>query len=464
MNIAASCSMLSCAVEYQGKFQPRRPQPFGAAGKWGTDPAQTLRDKVTKAVALLSALPVADPADRYSVRNLTVLWLQADKSELTRRAYYADLAGLARLVPAHRSGSTGSSPCRRGRLEGEHDGDRPGRALRRAASSSIAHKLATLSNWYHHQRDGCGPTPHNEREEMLAPRCVILVAMAETARQRARASLRVHVPELVNVAVLELGHGLDNTAFVVGDLVLRVTDARSVIREARLLKMIAPRVSIPVPAPRFVDENGGVLAYPLLPGRPLLGHRPPPGSAIRLGQFLRELHGIDPAVVASLIPSEDANPDEWLEGLDGPSDLIGLLHATVPPPAGQRVVAHADLGAEHVLELEDTSPLSSIGQTPRSPTRRWTSPGCTGTSARPSSPRRSTPTAVSSMLREPWRGSSSSHDARHWRTSPTAETAAAASTRTPPSAASPGCSGAPDEEPHRYPTVDPIMSIMSPKG
>ena len=352
MNIAASCSMLSCAVEYQGKFQPRRPQPFGAAGKWGTDPAQTLRDKVTKAVALLSALPVADPADRYSVRNLTVLWLQADKSELTRRAYYADLAGLARLVPAHRSGSTGSSPCRRGRLEGEHDGDRPGRALRRAASSSIAHKLATLSNWYHHQRDGCGPTPHNEREEMLAPRCVILVAMAETARQRARASLRVHVPELVNVAVLELGHGLDNTAFVVGDLVLRVTDARSVIREARLLKMIAPRVSIPVPAPRFVDENGGVLAYPLLPGRPLLGHRPPPGSAIRLGQFLRELHGIDPAVVASLIPSEDANPDEWLEGLDGPSDLIGLLHATVPPPAGQRVVAHADLGAEHVLELD----------------------------------------------------------------------------------------------------------------
>ncbi|MDQ3708655.1 MAG: phosphotransferase [Actinomycetota bacterium] len=176
--------------------------------------------------------------------------------------------------------------------------------------------------------------------------------MEETARQRATAALRVHAPELADVAVLELGHGLDNTAFVAGDLVLRVADGCSMIREARLLQVVAQQVSIPVPAPRFVDEDGGVLVYPLIPGRPLLGRAPAPGAALRLGRFLRDLHSIDPAVVTALVPAEDADPDEWLEDLDGPPDLVSLLHATVPPPARRRVVAHADLGAEHILDLD----------------------------------------------------------------------------------------------------------------
>jgi hypothetical protein len=71
--------------------------------------------------------------------------------------------------------------------------------------------------------------------------------MTEIARRRATESLRMHVPKLAGVAVCELGYGLDNAAFVAGDLVLRVADGRSVIREARLLEVVAQRVSVPVP-------------------------------------------------------------------------------------------------------------------------------------------------------------------------------------------------------------------------
>ena len=176
----------------------------------------------------------------------------------------------------------------------------------------------------------------------------MLASMHETARQRATASLRMHVPELADVAVLELGQGLDNSAFVVGDLVVRVADSRSVIREARLLQLVAPRVSIPLPAPRFVDENRGVLAYPLICGRPLLGRAAPPGAAYRMGRFLRDLHSVDPATLTDL-PTECANPQQWLEDLDGPQDLVRLLRASVPAPAREHVLAHADLGAEHIL-------------------------------------------------------------------------------------------------------------------
>jgi len=89
------------------------------------------------------------------------------------------------------------------------------------------------------------------------------------------------VPELAEVAVHELGRGLDNSAFVADHLVLRVADGGSVTREARLLELVAQHVSIPVPAPRFADEDDGVLAYPLLPGQPLLGRSAPRASAHR---------------------------------------------------------------------------------------------------------------------------------------------------------------------------------------
>jgi aminoglycoside phosphotransferase (APT) family kinase protein len=117
---------------------------------------------------------------------------------------------------------------------------------------------------------------------------------------------------MVERDVVPLGQGLDNSAFLVEDLVLRVSDGPSVVREARLLDVVAPRVSVPLPRPRFADAELGVLAYQVLPGRPLLGRPAFAGLARRLGGFLRELHGMDPAVLGGLLPRDDAEPEEWL--------------------------------------------------------------------------------------------------------------------------------------------------------
>jgi aminoglycoside phosphotransferase (APT) family kinase protein len=176
--------------------------------------------------------------------------------------------------------------------------------------------------------------------------------MPGTPRARATRALEANAPELRDVEIVELGHGLDNTAFAVGDLALRVGDGPGAGREARLLEIVAAQVSIPVPLPRFADEDAGVLAYERIPGRPLLGRDPPPGAAAELGRFLRGLHDIDATAVTDLIPIEDANPAEWLDGLEGPRDLLHELHESAPARSPERVVAHADLGAEHVLELD----------------------------------------------------------------------------------------------------------------
>lgn len=173
--------------------------------------------------------------------------------------------------------------------------------------------------------------------------------MRELARERARESLGAHAPQLSGRGLTELGRGTDNIAFLAGDLVLRVSAGPDVVREARLLAVVGPRVPLPIPRPQFVDEDRGVLAYPLLPGQPLLGQPPLPGLARRLGAFLRALHGIDPSVLGTALPRDDDPPAAWLVGLRGPASSVERLHESVPPPTEDRVVAHADLGAEHVL-------------------------------------------------------------------------------------------------------------------
>ncbi len=125
-------------------------------------------------------------------------------------------------------------------------------------------------------------------------------------------------------------------------------------REARLLETLAPRVSVPIPTPRFADSDADVMGYERIPGNPLLGRDPPAGTAQRLGRFLRELHAVEIESVQAIVATEAADPSQWLEDLDGPQDLVRLVHATRPAPSDRRVVAHADLGAEHILELGGT--------------------------------------------------------------------------------------------------------------
>jgi aminoglycoside phosphotransferase (APT) family kinase protein len=211
---------------------------------------------------------------------------------------------------------------------------------------------------------------------------------------------------LIERGLIELGQGLDNTAFRYGDLVVRVARgeagrAGGVRRESELLAAVGPRVSLAVPAPIFADEELGVMAYPLLPGRPLLGRTPPAEAAGRLGRFLAELHSIDLALVSSLVDEDSADPRDWLADLSeqfdgfrfdefqfdqnsvagvlgradvsgrgevadvealidrfGRADLLDVLAASVPPPGTHRVLAHADLGAEHLLA--DNADLTGV--------------------------------------------------------------------------------------------------------
>jgi hypothetical protein len=192
------------------------------------------------------------------------------------------------------------------------------------------------------------------------------------------------------------------------------------------LGLVGPHLPIPVPMPGFADEEAGVLAYPLLPGSPLLGRIPPPGAAAVLGDFLRRLHAIDVANVSGLVPTEDANPDEWLADLEGPVELLHVVRTTVPEPSPYRVLAHADLGAEHILEYRgDLSGVIDWSDAAIT-IRRSTSLGCTGTSVPPSSRRPWPPTAVGLTKQCP--ASSSSPGAQPSRTSPTARKPHASST------------------------------------
>jgi aminoglycoside phosphotransferase (APT) family kinase protein len=173
-------------------------------------------------------------------------------------------------------------------------------------------------------------------------------AGAASARQRACAAIAEHAPAYGNLPVAVLGAGLDHQAFLVGDLVVRV--GAGVAREAALLRLVAAHLPIPVPRPRFADPARGVLAYPLLPGGPLLGRTPPAGAAAQLGRMLAELHAIDPTPVD--VPVEAADPQEWLADLAGPPELVRVLHADPPPTFTESVLAHADLGAEHLLAAD----------------------------------------------------------------------------------------------------------------
>ncbi len=175
----------------------------------------------------------------------------------------------------------------------------------------------------------------------------------DVPRARAARALAAHAPGCSGRDLRELGSGLDHSAFLAGDLVVRVADpgARAqVTREAELLRLVAAHVSVPVPVPRFADPVHGVLGYPLLPGRPLLGRAAPAGAGARLGRVLRELHGIPRAEIGDRAPVDPAEPDAWLTDLPGPAPLLRILRATRPRPAGELVLAHADLGAEHLLE------------------------------------------------------------------------------------------------------------------
>jgi site-specific recombinase XerD len=109
--------------------------------------AVALRQVLTDAVAALPGLP-PPTGERYGLRALTALWLEADKTDHTRRAYYADLASWLSWCER-----TSLDPLRARRADVDawkatltatgRDG-----AVRPAAPSTVARRLAGLSSWY----------------------------------------------------------------------------------------------------------------------------------------------------------------------------------------------------------------------------------------------------------------------------------------------------------------------------
>lgn len=168
--------------------------------------------------------------------------------------------------------------------------------------------------------------------------------------ERARAAVARHLPSLDTVQLVEAAGGLDNTVFRLGDLAVRVGEPATVGREAALLRLLGGHdLGCAVPAPAMVDEVEGVLAYRWLTGTPLLGRRAPLALADAVGGFLHRLHAVDPAAVPAL-PHEGDELAPWLEDLTGPDSLLAVLRSAVPAPGPHRVLAHNDLGAEHLLE------------------------------------------------------------------------------------------------------------------
>lgn len=181
-------------------------------------------------------------------------------------------------------------------------------------------------------------------------------------------------------SVRELGAGLDHAAYVVDDeLVVRLVrgdgDRSRVTHEARLLTAVAAAVPVPVPEPVVVDGERGCLAYRRLRGTPVLGLAGLPDHAVALGatlgRFLAALHGVPGS--ARLADVDDAPLREWLAEARAAYPRVrthvprrhragveAFLAAEPPAAGGTPVLAHNDLGTEHVLVDPSTWEVTGI--------------------------------------------------------------------------------------------------------
>ena len=198
----------------------------------------------------------------------------------------------------------------------------------------------------------------------------------------AEALIAAQFPALADEPLHPLGVGWDNTAYRVGaDTVFRFPRRRSaadlLAREARILPLLAPRLPVPIPAPRFVGRPTAAfphpfVGYPFLPGEVASDLSLPDAArtalAAPLGGFLRALHGIpiDEATRAWAPGDEIARTDlvgrapnviDRLRGNAAALDeatvaalvaLVGRL-ATTPPWAAPSRWVHGDLYPRHLL-------------------------------------------------------------------------------------------------------------------
>jgi aminoglycoside phosphotransferase (APT) family kinase protein len=194
------------------------------------------------------------------------------------------------------------------------------------------------------------------------------------AGDRVRALVAAHIPGYQVESVTRQGGGLDHVAYDVnGELIVRFGTGAEADREARLLTAVANFSPLPVPVPRFTDV--GCLAYPKLPGVPLLDADGVDGVpvAAALGGLLAALHAAPVERMAKLVGTDDLPMDEWRREA---RETYASVSAHVPSAYRRRVEAfletsppddpqalafsHNDLGIEHVLVDPATGAVTGV--------------------------------------------------------------------------------------------------------
>ncbi|MFI0370005.1 phosphotransferase [Actinomadura sp. 1N219] len=210
----------------------------------------------------------------------------------------------------------------------------------------------------------------------------------EVTADLAAALIGRRFPELRDAKVERLATGWDNTVFLVGgEWVFRFPRRKIAVpgieREIAALPVLAPRLPLPVPVPRFAAEPSDDFPWPfwgarMIPGREFADVRPPERErtalAAGIGAFLRALH--DPALVREaghglpLDPMGRAAPAIRAARTTGRLDALAELGVWERDPAvdaflaaarergvpaGDPVIVHGDLHVRHLLLAPDGS-------------------------------------------------------------------------------------------------------------
>ena len=139
-----------------------------------------------------------------------------------------------------------------------------------------------------------------------------------------RQMVAAQLPDHQVHTVVQVGEGTDNLTYEVnGELIVRCSKepdsaarAEDVDREARLLAAVAGIAPLPV-LRRASQSPRGCLAYPKLPGVPLLDLPQPPRSAhdssiaATLGELLTSLHAAPVERMAMLVGVDDQPLVQW---------------------------------------------------------------------------------------------------------------------------------------------------------
>jgi aminoglycoside phosphotransferase (APT) family kinase protein len=187
-----------------------------------------------------------------------------------------------------------------------------------------------------------------------------------------RALLREQHADLVHLALVDVGEGWDNRLFRLGDdlairLPRRAASAALIEHEQRWLPLLAPRLPLPIPAPRRTGRPGcGFPWYwsvvPWFTGQSaaLAPPEDPETAATVLGRFLRALHQPAPGDAPHNpwrgvpLAARAKTVQEHLQQLDDLVESAAVLTlwervASTPPWSGPPLWIHGDLHPGNLL-------------------------------------------------------------------------------------------------------------------